>query len=205
EKAALAYQENLLQGEIASVELKRGVCDKDEHLRFEADLTGMGKLKASFQKEGVVTPGTASGVVDGACSVIVASEEAVNNHGLSPIAEIVDGHVVGVDPKIMGIGPVPAIQILLEKNNLSLDKIDSFEINEAFAAQVMACAQDLKIDEEKLNRWGGAVAVGHPLAATGARISLTLARQLANYKLGYGIASACIGGGQGISLLLKRV
>lgn len=204
QKATKAYQENLLQDEIAPIEMKSGACDKDEHVRFDADMAGMSKLRPSFQKDGVVTPATASGVVDGACAVIIASEEAVKEKGLKALAEIIDGHVVGVDPSIMGIGPVPAIEALLAKNNLKMEDIDSVEINEAFAAQVMACSKDLKIPEEKLNRWGGAVSIGHPLGATGARISLTLARQLRHYDQQYGIASACIGGGQGISILLKR-
>lgn len=205
QKTAKAYQENLLQGEIAPIELKTGLCDKDEHVRFDVELEEMRGLKANFKTNGVVTAASASGVVDGACSIIVASEEAVKTRGLSPLAEIIDGHVVGVDPGAMGIGPVPAVQALLKKNGLNMDDIDSFEINEAFAAQVMACSKELGIPDEKLNRWGGAVSIGHPLGATGARISLTLARQLAHYQMRYGVASACIGGGQGISLLLKRV
>lgn len=205
QKAVKAYEDGHLQGEIAPVELKRGMCDIDEHVRFDVDIASMAKLKPAFKENGVVTPATASGVVDGACCVIIASEDAVNRLGLNPLAEIVDGHVVGVDPKIMGIGPVPAIGALLEKNNMTIEQIDSVEINEAFAAQVMACSKDLKIEDEKLNRWGGAVAIGHPLAATGTRISLTVARQLKAYNQEYGIASACIGGGQGISILLKRV
>lgn len=204
-KTARAYRENLLQGEIAPVETKRGTRDKDEHVRFDADIESMQELKASFKKDGVVTPGTASGVVDGACAVVVASEWAVKENGLNPLAEIVDGQVVGVDPEIMGIGPVPAIKMLLDRNGLKMDDIDSFEINEAFAAQAIACAKELSLPEEKLNRWGGAVAIGHPLAATGARISLTLSRQLAFYRQDLGVASACIGGGQGISILLRRV
>ena len=205
QKASRASKEGMFKEEIAPVQTKSGVCELDEHIRFDADKESMSRLRPSFAKNGTVTPGTASGVVDGACAVIVATEEAVTKNGLSPLAEIVDGHVSGVDPAIMGIGPVPAIQALLQRNALKIEDIDSFEINEAFAAQVMACSKDLAIPEERLNRWGGAVAIGHPLGATGARISLTLARQLSFYKQTFGIASACIGGGQGISLLLKRV
>jgi len=205
QKAQAAYEKNLMQGEISPIAEGRVNCDKDEHIRFDADFAGMQKLKPSFQKDGVVTPATASGIVDGAASVVVASEEFVKANNLTPLAEILDGHVIGVDPKIMGIGPVPAIQKLLEKNNLSIADIDLFEINEAFAAQVIACRDNLEIPAEKLNIWGGAIAIGHPLGATGTRISLTLARQLKSEGKKLGIASACIGGGQGISLLLKSL
>lgn len=194
-----------LAGEIAPIVEGRINCTEDEHVRDGATLEEMQKLNPSFEKDGTVTPATASGIVDGASCVIVASEDFVKKNGLSPLAEIIDGHVVGVDPTIMGIGPVPAIKKLLEKNNMSLSDIDLFEINEAFAAQVIACKKDLEIADDKLNIWGGAVAIGHPLAATGTRITTTLARQLKETKKSYGVASACIGGGQGISILLKAV
>jgi len=194
----------LLAGEIAPIKEGRIDCSQDEHVREDATIEGMQKLKSSFQKDETVTPATASGIVDGASVVLVASEDFVKRKGLTPLAEIIDGHVVGVDPTIMGIGPVPAIKSLLEKNNLKIEDIDAVEINEAFAAQVIACKKELKLDESKLNMWGGAVAIGHPLAATGTRISTTVARQLKELNLKYGIASACIGGGQGIAILLKR-
>jgi acetyl-CoA C-acetyltransferase/acetyl-CoA acyltransferase 2 len=203
-KKAVASRE-LLAGEIAPIVEGRVNCSEDEHVRVGGTIEEMEKLKPSFEKDGTVTPATASGIVDGASCVIVASEEFVKKNGLKPLAEIIDGHVIGVDPKIMGIGPVPAIKTLLEKNNLSIADIDLFEINEAFASQVLACKKDLEIDEEKLNIWGGAVAIGHPLAATGTRITTTLARQLKETNKTFGIASACIGGGQGISILIKAV
>ncbi len=204
-KAAKAYADGLLQGEIASVELKRGVCEKDEHLREGASLEDMQKLRSSFVKDGLVTPGSASGIVDGAAVALIASEEFVKENNLTPLAEILDGQVVGVDPTIMGIGPSPAITKILERNNLTLDQIDLVEINEAFSAQTLSCSLDLKLDKEKLNVWGGAVALGHPLGASGTRITTTLARQLKHYEKDLGIASACIGGGQGIAVLIKRV
>lgn len=194
-----------LKGEIVAIEEGRVSCAEDEHTRADVSVEGMAKLKASFKKDGVVTPATASGIVDGASCIIVASEDFVKRKGLKPLAEIVDGHVIGVDPSIMGIGPVPAITKLLEKNNLKIEDIDAFEINEAFAAQVLACQKELKLDDKKLNMWGGAVAIGHPLAATGTRITTTVARQLQHYNLKLGIASACIGGGQGIAILLRAV
>lgn len=177
----------------------------DEHLRPGANIEQMTKLKPSFKQDGVVTPGSASGIVDGACAVIIASEVAVKKHGLTPLAEIIDGMVVGVDPNYMGIGPVPSIEKLLSRNNMVSESVDIFEINEAFAAQTLACMKDLNIPWDKINLWGGAIAIGHPLGATGIRISLTLAKQLVYYKKKYGVASACIGGGQGISLLIKKV
>lgn len=204
-RAAQAYKEGYLQGEIAPYVLKKSVCDRDEHLRDDASLEEMRSLRPTFKVDGVVTAATASGIVDGAAAVIVASESFCAREGLTPLAEIVDGFVIGVDPKIMGIGPAPAIKGLLKKNNLSLDQIDIFEINEAFAGQTLSCMKELGISNEKMNLWGGAVAIGHPLAASGVRITHTLARQLKHFDKNYGIASACIGGGQGIAILLKRV
>jgi acetyl-CoA C-acetyltransferase/acetyl-CoA acyltransferase 2 len=204
-RAAKAYKEGLLQGEIAAFPLKKGTIDRDEHMREEVSLEEMNSLKPTFKADGVVTAASASGIVDGAAAIIVASESFVKKENLKPLAEIVDGFVIGVDPKIMGIGPSPAIKALLAKNNLKMEQIDLFEINEAFAGQTLSCMKDTGIPHEKINLWGGAVALGHPLGASGVRIANTLARQLKHYDKDYGIASACIGGGQGIAVLLKRV
>lgn len=204
-KACEAKKQGFLKGEITPFESKQGECREDEHVRGEVKLEELMALTASFKKGGVVTPATASGVVDGACSVLVASESAVKRFNLSPLAEIVDGEVIGVDPTIMGIGPVPAVKKLLDQNSLKVDDVDLFEINEAFAVQVLACSDELRLSESKLNVWGGSIAVGHPLGATGTRLALTLARQLSVLDKQYGVASACIGGGQGISVLLKKV
>jgi acetyl-CoA C-acetyltransferase/acetyl-CoA acyltransferase 2 len=204
-KAAQAYAEGLIQPEIIPVSKDKIHCERDEHLRQDVSLADMQKLKPTFKKDGIVTAGSASGIVDGAASMLIADEEFIKSHNLTPISEIIDGHVVGVDPKIMGIGPVPAIQKLLEKQNKKVEDIDLFEINEAFAPQVMACQKALNIPDEKLNIWGGAIALGHPLGATGIKISLTLSRQLKHLKKDWGIASACIGGGQGIALLIKKL
>jgi acetyl-CoA acyltransferase 2 len=203
-KASKAYAEGLIQPEIISIKKDKINCDRDEHLRTDVSIEEMNKLRPTFKKDGRVTAGSASGIVDGAASMLVASEKFIRAHGLTPLAEIIDGHVIGVDPKVMGIGPVPAIQKLLDKQNKKLEEIDLFEINEAFAPQVMACQKELNIPPEKLNIWGGAIALGHPLGATGIKISLTLCRQMKHLKKEWGIASACIGGGQGISLLLKN-
>lgn len=202
-KAAKAYKENLLQGEIAAIALKRETCSRDEHMRDDASMADMAKLNPSFQKDGVVTPASASGIVDGAATCLVASEEFCAKHNLKPLAQIIGGEVIGVDPTIMGIGPSPAIKNLLARHKLTLKDMDFVEINEAFAGQALSCIKDLELPPEKVNVWGGAIAIGHPLAASGVRISVTLARQLKHYKAKMGVASACIGGGQGIAILLK--
>lgn len=204
-KALKAYEAGLVQPEIAPIKQDRIECFRDEHLRDDVSLEQMQRLKPTFKKDGTVTAGSASGIVDGASAMIVASEEYVTKHGLKPISEIIDGQVVGVEPTKMGIGPVPAIEQLLERQKKSIQDIDLFEINEAFAPQVMACQRALGFSMEKLNIWGGAVALGHPLGATGIKITLTLARQLQHTKKDWGISSACIGGGMGIALLIKRV
>jgi acetyl-CoA acyltransferase 2 len=138
-------------------------------LRSDASLEEMKSLKPTFKTDGVVTAASASGIVDGAAAVIVASESFIKQEGLTPIAEIIDGHVIGVDPKIMGIGPSPAIKGLLKKTKLEMKDIDLFEINEAFAGQTLSCMKDAEISSDKINLWGGAVALGHPLAASGVR------------------------------------
>jgi acetyl-CoA C-acetyltransferase/acetyl-CoA acyltransferase 2 len=204
QRAAKAYEQNLLQGEIAPVQIKKSTCDKDEHMRSDVSIEEMKSLRPTFKENGVVTAASASGIVDGAAAVIIASEDFVKKEGLKPIAEIINGAVVGVDPKIMGIGPSPAIKLVLEKAKMKQSEIDLFEINEAFAGQTLSCMKDAEISHDKINIWGGAVALGHPLGASGVRITNTLARQLKHTKKNYGIASACIGGGQGIAILIKR-
>jgi len=205
QKVSRAYEENYLQGEITSIPLKKKILDRDEHFRADASLESMKKLPPTFKENGRVTAASASGIVDGAASVLVASEEFCTREGLTPLAEIIDGSVIGVEPTLMGIGPSPSIKVLLQKNKMTLKDVDLYEINEAFAAQTLAVIKDLSLDPEKLNIWGGAVALGHPLGATGVRLSLTLARQLKSLKLKTGIASACIGGGQGIAIMLKSL
>ncbi len=204
-KASKAYSDNLIQGEIAPVILKKETVSVDQHMRTDAKRSDWDGLRPTFKKEGVVTAGSASGIVDGGAAIIIASEDAVKKYNLKPMAEIVDGFVIGVNPLEMGIGPVPVINKLLERNKLTQDQIDLFEINEAFSAQILACMKALNLNPEKVNIWGGAVALGHPLGATGLKITMTLARALKHTKGTYGISSACIGGGQGIGVLLKSV
>jgi len=175
---------------------------EDSHIR-PSPLEVLAKLPPAFG--GVQTGGNSSGIVDGAAATLVASGEFVRKNGKQPLAKVVGGAAVGVPPEIMGIGPVPAIRAVLEANGLRLDQIDRVEINEAFAAQTLACERELGLDHAKLNVNGGAIAIGHPLAATGVRLAITLARELKLSSGRYGIASACIGGGQGIALLVENV
>jgi acetyl-CoA C-acetyltransferase len=174
---------------------------QDSHIR-PSPIEVLAKLPVAFG--GVQTGGNSSGIVDGAAATLVASSDFVRKHNRPALAKVVAGAAVGVPPEIMGIGPVPAIRAVLEVSGLSLDQIDRFEINEAFAAQTLACERELGLDHAKLNVNGGAIAIGHPLAATGVRLAITLARELKRSNGRYGIASACIGGGQGIALLVEN-
>ncbi|KAL7739476.1 hypothetical protein ACLKA6_011338 [Drosophila palustris] len=204
-----AQQEGAFNAEIAPIKLK--VKGKevdfvvDEHPRPKTTIEGLAKLPSLFKKNGTVTAGTASGICDGAAAVVVASEQALKEYNLKPLARLVAFSFVGVKPEIMGIGPVPAIQNVLRVAGKKLEDIDLIEINEAFAAQTLACADALKLDPSKLNVNGGAIALGHPLGASGSRITGHLVHELQRKKLKYGIGSACIGGGQGIALLLEAV
>ncbi len=177
----------------------------DEHIKEGVSKEGLAKLKPAFKKEGTVTPGNASGINDGAAAVVLASEDYVQEHNVKPLARIVSWGVAGVDPSIMGIGPVPASKKALEKAGLSLADIDIFEFNEAFAAQSLAVVKELGIDKEKVNVNGGAIALGHPLGASGTRITYSLALEMKKRNLKYGLASLCIGGGQGIAIILENV
>jgi len=175
--------------------------DADTHVR-PSPVEALAAIRPAFG--GVQTGGNSSAIVDGAAAALVASSAYVAKSPHPALARIVAGATVGVPPEIMGIGPVPAIKAVLARAGLALADIDRFEINEAFGAQVMACARELGLDENKLNANGGAIAIGHPLGATGLRLAITLARELRRAKLRYGIASACIGGGQGIALLIEN-
>ncbi|MFJ8248022.1 acetyl-CoA C-acyltransferase [Peribacillus asahii] len=184
---------------------KEIVIKVDEHIKDGVSKEGLAKLKPAFKAEGTVTPGNASGINDGAAAVILASEDYVQEHNVKPLAKIVSWGVAGVDPSIMGIGPVPASKKALEKAGLNLEDIDLFEFNEAFAAQSLAVVKELGINQEKVNVNGGAIALGHPLGASGARITYSLALEMKKRNLKYGLASLCIGGGQGIAIILENV
>jgi acetyl-CoA C-acetyltransferase len=199
-QAGAAYGENRFADEIVPV----GNVTQDEHPRFDADLGSMAKLPPVFRKGGSVHAGNSSGVTDGAASMLVASEAAVKQHGLKPMARIVGYAQAGVDPKVMGIGPVPATQKLLAKTGVSLDDIDLIELNEAFAAQVIACDRELHFDPARLNVHGGAISLGHPIGCTGARIATTLMHALATREKKLGLATLCISGGMGLSMLVER-
>ncbi len=207
QRATKAYDEGSFANEIAPFEYevrgKKESLKTDEHLRREATIESLTKLKPVFKKDGVVTAGNASGMVDGACSILVTSKKNASNKGYTALATLVDGYVIGCDPKIMGLGPVPAIQKLLHKNNLKMDDIHLFEVNEAFAPQCLAVQKELKIPSDKFNLDGGAISLGHPLAASGARIMAHLVYRLQKRGGGLAIGSACIGGGQGIAVLIK--
>lgn len=202
ERALAAREKGFLQKEIVPVTVKgrkeEKVISDDEHVRHTS-MEQLGRLKPRFVENGVVTPGNASGMVDGAAAIIVASGEYAAKRGLTPIARLVSWDVVGVEPKYMGIGPVPAIRGALKKANMALGDIDLIEINEAFSAQYLACQKELGFDLEKGNVNGGAIALGHPLAASGTRISMSLIYELKRRNKKYGVSAVCIGGGQGIA------
>jgi len=206
--AARAWREGLYADEVVPVEIKgkKGLQSfaQDDHLRPDTTLEGLAKLPAVFSKNGCVTAGNASGIVDGGAAIVLASGEAVRARGLTPMGRLVAWSTVGVDPTLMGMGPAPAIRALLAKTDLALGDIDLFEINEAFAAQYLAVEQELGLDREKVNVNGGAIALGHPLGMTGTRLLITLLLELRRRGLKRGIAAACIGGGQGIAALVER-
>ncbi len=177
----------------------------DEHVRSEATLEELSQLQPVFKENGTVHAGNSSGITDAAAAMLVMSESAVKKHNATPFARIVDYTVVGVDPKIMGIGPVPAVRQLVEKTSIGLDQIDLIELNEAFAAQVLACQRELKFDLEKTNVNGGGIALGHPIGCSGARIVVTLVHEMRRRKSRYGLATLCVSGGMGIAMLVERV
>ena len=218
ERAMAAQKDGFLAGEIAPVVSEtfaieglepRGIklpretkeVAADSHVR-PSPVESLAKIKPAFG--GVQTGGNSSAIVDGAAAAVVVSSDYLKANGKKPLARILAAVAVGVPPEIMGIGPVPAIQAVIARAGLKLSDIDRIEINEAFGAQVMACARALGLDEDKLNVNGGAIAIGHPLGATGVRLTLTLARELKRRNLRYGVSSACIGGGQGIAMLIEN-
>ncbi len=176
----------------------------DEHSRKGTTIEDVAKLRPVFSKDGTVTAGNSSGITDGAAAVVVMSEAAVAKTGATPQARIVDYEVSGVAPEIMGIGPVPAIRALLARQNLTLAEIDLIELNEAFAAQVIACDRELDFDPDRLNVNGGAIAIGHPIGCTGVRITTTLLHEMAKRESRLGLATLCVSGGMGLALLLER-
>ncbi|RDW15504.1 acetyl-CoA C-acetyltransferase [Oceanobacillus chungangensis] len=208
-RAAEARRQGKFAEEIVPVEIstRKGTLTfkEDEHIREDTSTEKLAKLRPSFKKDGTVTGGNASGINDGAGAIVVASENAVQKNSLNPLAKIITWGIAGVDPALMGIGPVPAIKHALEKASVTIDDIDLFEINEAFAAQYLAVEKELGLDREKVNVNGGAIALGHPIGASGNRVLYTLIRELIRSEKRYGVASLCIGGGQGIAMIVERV
>ena len=192
------------QREIVSVTGSDGTIAEDEHPRADTTIEKLAKLKPAFRADGSVTPGNSSGINDGAALLLVANEEAIRAHGLQSRARIVASTVVGCDPAVMGLGPIGAVRRLCEETGWKLDGVDAIEINEAFAVQTLACAQELGLDAERLNQRGGAIALGHPIGCSGARVLVTLLHILEDRKLKRGIAALCVGGGMGIAMAIER-
>ncbi len=208
-RAAAAIDGGRFDSEITPVEIKgrKGEAiqfSRDEHPRADTSAASLKKLPPVFSKDGTVTAGNSSGITDGAAAVCVMSEEALKSSNAEPLARIVDYEIAGVAPEIMGIGPVPAVRTLLARQNLTIDQIDLVELNEAFAAQVVACDRELHFDAERLNVNGGAIALGHPIGCTGVRITTTLLHEMRRRGARLGLSTLCVSGGLGIALLLER-
>jgi acetyl-CoA acetyltransferase family protein len=210
--AEAAYREGRLQEELVPVQLRNSkgepadeTLSEDDHRRPQTTMEGLAKLKPAFGKNGTVTAGNASGIVDGAAAVVVMSLEETSKRGMKPLGRIVGWGIAGVEPKLMGRGPVPATKIALQKAGMTLEHIDLIEVNEAFAAQYLAVEKELGLDRNKVNVNGGAIALGHPLGATGTRLVITLLYELRRRKKKYGLATACIGGGQGIAMIVESL
>jgi acetyl-CoA acetyltransferase family protein len=209
QEAKRAQDAGYFAEEIVPVEVKSRkatiMFDADDHLRPETTIEGLGKLRPAFAKDGFVTAGNASGIVDGAAALIICGEDYLKRRSVQPRGRIVSWAYAGVEPEIMGIGPVPATRQALEKAGLKLSDIDLVEVNEAFAAQYLAVEKELGLARSRTNVNGGAIALGHPLGATGTRLVITVLNELHRRKGRYGLATACIGGGQGIAMIVERV
>ena len=209
QRAQKALESGRFSSEIVPVELtakgKTTTFTNDEHPRPNSSISDLAKLTPVFSKDGTVTAGNSSGITDGAAALLVMGQESLEQHGVKAQARLVDYEITGVAPGIMGIGPVPAVRSLLERQQLALKDVDLIELNEAFAAQVIACDRELNLDSERLNVNGGAIALGHPIGCTGVRITTTLLHELEKRDARLGLATLCISGGMGIALLLERV
>ena len=210
QRAQAAIESGRFDDEVMPLELEGRKGEKttfarDEHYRAGTTLQDLAKLPPVFSKDGSVTAGNSSGITDGAAALVVLSEDGVKRSGVTPQARIVDYEITGVAPEIMGIGPVPAIRALLARQQLTLEQIDLVELNEAFAAQVIACDRELRFPAERLNANGGAIALGHPIGCTGVRITTTLLHEMQKRQAKLGLATLCVSGGMGLALLLERV
>jgi len=209
QRAQAAIEAGRFKDEVMTLEIsgKKGESTsfaRDEHCRAGTTLQDLAKLSPVFYKDGTVTAGNSSGITDGAAAVVVLSEEGLKRFGATPQARIVDYEICGVAPEIMGIGPVPAVRALLQRQNLNLSEIDLIELNEAFAAQVIACDRELHFDVDRLNVNGGAIALGHPIGCTGVRITTTLMHEMTKRNAKLGLSTLCVSGGMGIALLVER-
>ena len=207
-KTEKAYRENKFQDELIKLQIEDGdkkfIFEKDEHPRENLSIDDLKKLKTVFKKNGTVTPGNSSGINDGAAALVLMSREQAEKKSLEPLVKIVSWATCGVEPSLMGLGPIPSIQEALSKANWKIDEVDLFEINEAFAAQSIAVIEELKIPEQKVNVNGGAIALGHPIGASGARILVTLVHEMIKQDKKKGCAALCIGGGMGIAMCIER-
>ena len=207
--ADCAVKTGFLREEIAPIEVKQGkktiLVSEDDHRRPETTMETLEKLPPSFKKDGIVTAGNASGIVDGAAAVVLTREKVAKERGLKPVGRILSWGVAGVDPTIMGIGPVPSSRKALQAAGLKLEQMDRIEVNEAFAAQYLAVEKELGLSRDKTNVNGGAIALGHPLGASGTRLVITVLNELRRKGLRYGLATACIGGGQGIAMIVEAL
>jgi acetyl-CoA C-acetyltransferase len=210
ERAAAATQSGRFRDEMVEVTIpgKKGephTLQTDEHVRLQTSIADLKKLKPVFSGVGTITAGNSSGITDGAAAVVLVSEEEAVRQNLKPLARLIDFATAGVDPKLMGIGPVPATHKLLSKTGMKLDDFGLVEINEAFAAQVLACLQELPIDSQRLNVNGGAIALGHPIGCSGTRIVVTLVHEMMKREVKHGLATLCISGGMGMSVAIERL
>lgn len=207
-KAAEAQKAGRFVSEIASVRIatRKGdvVFDADEYIRHDADAASMAKLRPAFVKDGTVTAANSSGINDGAAALVLASEDAAREQGVEPLARIVEWAHAGLEPDVMGLGPIPASRKALERAGWSIDDVDLWEVNEAFAAQSLAVLRDLDLDPDKVNVNGGAIAIGHPIGASGARVLVTLLHEMVQRDVHKGVATLCIGGGMGIAMCIER-
>jgi acetyl-CoA C-acetyltransferase len=210
QRAAVAIDSGRFDAEIAAIEIKGRKGEslnfaRDEHPRADTTMESLRKLPPVFRQDGTVTAGNSSGITDGAAAVAVMSEDALRATGGEPQARVVDYEITGVAPEIMGLGPVPAVRALLARQKLTLADVDLIELNEAFAAQVLACERELQFDADRLNVNGGAIALGHPIGCTGVRITVTLLHEMQKRGARHGLATLCVSGGMGLALLVERV
>ena len=207
-KTEKAYSQNRFKDELIKLQIEDGnkklIFEKDEHPRENLSIDDLKKLKTVFKENGTVTPGNSSGINDGAAALVLMSREQAEKKSLEPLVKIVSWATCGVEPSLMGLGPIPSIQEALSKANWKIDEVDLFEINEAFAAQSVAVIKELKIPEQKVNVNGGAIALGHPIGASGARILVTLIHEMIKQDKKKGCAALCIGGGMGIAMCIER-